>query len=82
MKFTVDIEDTDVVVASLKQDYKWKMADMTRLERVAESQGIRKYQLEDYVDAKEILDALKKVLSYYMVGEDFRAFMMEPVEDD
>lgn len=77
MKMVVELEMEEIVVDALKEDYKRTLRNMKELQDLAREKGIKFFELEDYVSDRELLSALDKLLSYYMISDDFYDFKRE-----
>ena len=63
---------TDIIVKDLQESYRIMTDDMIRIGTMMTPPKHRK---EDFEDQKKMRKAIKEVLSYYMIKEDFDAWV-------
>lgn len=63
---------TDIIVEELQESYRIMTDDMIT---IAAMKKAPKHRKEDFEDQKKMRKAVKQVLSYYMVKEDFDAWV-------
>lgn len=75
-KFTVELSFDavdDIVLQVMKEDYRYVKQSLEETKGVS----LRPFEKEDRKADKKLLKALKRVLRYRMVREDYEAFMAE-----
>lgn len=78
MKIEIDFEMKDkILVASLKEDYVFVKQNIQNLKALVKKDETPEYIKLDYEYDKKLLKAIKRVLRYYMVHEDYKAFIEE-----
>lgn len=74
MKVTVDVDDDEIVLAGLKDQYRSIWSSIEALKGYRE---LLHYQAEDLYDHKRNLKAFRKVIRYYTSKEEFDKFIKE-----
>jgi bacterioferritin (cytochrome b1) len=76
----VDYETADrITLAVLKEDYQMVRENVQNLKLLKKNGTIADHMKEDLQYDKELLEALKKVLAYYMTADVYDAFIKENV---
>lgn len=75
MKIEINQEQIDkIIVEELQESYRIMSNDMITISAMKK---IPPHRQEDYDDQKKTRKAMKKVLSYYMVKEDFEDWVKD-----
>lgn len=78
MKIEIDVEVKDKIVLScLKEDYVAVKQNIRNLKALIKKDETPEYIKRDYAYDKKLLKGIKRVLGYYMVREDYKAFIKE-----
>lgn len=78
MKLEINIETADaLVLAVLQDDYRFVKENLQNLKKFVESGQAAPHVVEDYKYDKKLLKAIKKVLRYYMIHEEYQRFIQE-----
>lgn len=78
MKIDIDYEMKDkIVLAGLKEDYVFVKQNIQNLKALVKKDETPEYIKRDYAYDKKLLKAIKRVLGYYMVREDYKSFIKE-----
>jgi hypothetical protein len=78
VKLEIDFESADkIVLAVLKEDYRMVRGNIMALDKLIKQDKVKSYVIEDLEYDKKLLKALKKVLAYYMVHEEYQKFIEE-----
>lgn len=78
MKIEIDFDMRDkIVLAALKEDYIFVKHNIQNLKALVKKDETPEYIKRDYEYDKKLLKAIKRVLRYYMVHEDYKAFIEE-----
>jgi predicted nucleotidyltransferase len=76
----IDYETADRITLSvLKEDYQMVRENVRNLEISKKNGTIADHMKEDLQYDEELLEALKKVLTYYMTADAYDAFIKENV---
>lgn len=79
MKIEIDIETKDKIVLDvLKDDYINVKQNIHNIKlNMKQNHHVADHVMEDYKYNKKLLKAIKRVLSYYMIREDYIKFIEE-----